>query len=86
MATQDEKQDFIFPPNDNSVQTNLQYDLAAEKWTRALKSAQISTSSPSYGSSITFIVTLIKFVFYIVLFVVVLIIDFVKRLRLKIFI
>ena len=81
MATQDEKQDFIFPPNDNSVQTNLQYDLAAEKWTRALKSAQISTSSPSFGTSVTFIITLIKFVFYIVLLVVILIIDFVNWVR-----
>jgi len=83
MATQDERQEFIFPPNDNSAQTNLRYDLTAEKWTRAFKSAQISTSSPSFGSSVTFIVTLIKFVFNIVLLVVILIIDFVKWIRSK---
>lgn len=86
MATQDERQDFIFPPNENSAQTNLRYDLTAEKWTRAFNSAQISTSSTSFGGSISFIVTLIKFVFNIVLFVVVLIVDFIKWFRSKKFI
>ena len=61
-------------------------DLTAEKWTRAFKSAQISASSPSFGTSVTVIGTLIKFVINIVLFVVVLIIDFVKWVRSKIFI
>ena len=86
MATQDERQDFIFPPNDNSAQTNLRYDLTAEKWTRAFKSAQIDANTTSVGGSVTFIVTLIKFVFNIVLFMVILIIDFVKWLRSRIFI
>jgi len=88
MATQDERQDFIFPPNDNSVQTNLRFDLTAEKWTRAFKSAQIGANTPSVGGSLAVIGLLISFFINIVIFLLICIVDFIKwtmgkRLELK---
>jgi len=41
MPTQSDRQNYQWRPNDNSVQTNLRYDLEAEHWTRAFKSAQM---------------------------------------------
>jgi hypothetical protein len=45
MATQRERQEFLWRPNDNSSTTNLRYDLEASKWMSAIKSNEIKANS-----------------------------------------
>ncbi len=86
MATQEERQEFIFPPNDNSAQTNLRYDLTAEKWMIAMRSAELKHKSTSIIADLKVIGLVFSLVFSLITLVVILILDFVKWVRSKIFI
>lgn len=39
-------------PNDNSSQTNLRYDLEAEKWVKSIRSAKLKYKRPSFSSDL----------------------------------
>jgi len=80
MATQAERQDYKWRPNDNSIQTNLRYDLEAEKWSKAFKSAQRKQQSVSFSESVSVIGMVISLIASLVVLVVMGIIDFYKWL------
>ena len=40
MSTQEQRQDFLWRPNDNSVTTRTRYDLEAEHWYKSFKAAE----------------------------------------------
>jgi len=55
MPTQGERQNFLWRPNDNSATTRLRYDLEAEHWTRAFKSAELKYHGSSFASDLSVI-------------------------------
>jgi len=79
--TQSDRQNYKWRPNDNSVQTNLRYDLEAEKWTKAFKSAQIKQQSVSFSESLSVIGMVINLIASLVVLVVLVIVDFYKWVR-----
>lgn len=81
MATQAEKQDYRWRPNDTSSTTRLRYDLEAEHWARAFKSAQLKQQTSSYGESASIVGMLISLIASVIVLVVMGIVDFIKWLR-----
>jgi hypothetical protein len=79
--TQGDRQDYKWRPNDNSVQTKLRYDLEAEHWTRAFKSAQINSKTSSAGEVFGVVGLCISLVSSLVVLIVLSIIDVIKWLR-----
>ena len=75
------RDNYQWRPNDNSVTTQTRYDLEIEHYIRSIKSAQIDANTTSVGGSVTFIVTLIKFIFNLIHLIVLIIIDAVKWIR-----
>ena len=73
------RDDFQWRPNDNSVTTNLRYDLEAEHWTRAFRSAEIKSSSGGAGD-LAFIGILFSLVIHLIFLIIVLIYDGIKWL------
>lgn len=55
MATQGERQDFKWRPNDNSSTTLTRYDQEAEHWYRAFKNAERKNRPVDFQSVFTFI-------------------------------
>ena len=51
---------FQWRPNDNGSLTNLRYNLEAEKWVKAVDSAQSSLPSGNFGADLNFIGNLIQ--------------------------
>lgn len=76
-----ENENYKWRPNDNSSSTRLKYDLEAEHWTRAFKSAQMKQQPVSFGESLSVINMVVKLIASLVLLVVLGIIDFVKWVR-----
>lgn len=81
MATQGERQDFLWRPNDNSVTTKTRYDLEAEHWVRAFKSAERKHRPSSIRADLSVIGLFIQLAFSLITLVVVSIIDFIKWIR-----
>jgi|SaaInlLV_10m_DNA_1039704.scaffolds.fasta_scaffold15145_2 hypothetical protein len=79
MAT--DNKEFQWRPNDNSSSTRMRYDLEAEHWTKAFKSAQMKQQSISFGESLSVIGTVINLTASLVLLVILCIVDFVKWVR-----
>lgn len=50
MPTQGERQKFLWRPNDNSSTTLTRYDLEAEHWVRAFKSAEMKSKPADLGA------------------------------------
>ena len=72
-----EKKEYLWRPNDNSVTTNLRYDLEANHWLDSLKH---STPKPtaSFGEVFGFLGLLLSFIFNIIHFIVLILIELVK--------
>jgi len=81
MATQGQRQDFIFPPNDNSVQTNLRYDLLAEKWVKSRKAAERKYRPSSFKHDLSVIRLVFQLVFSLLAIIVLSIVELVKWIR-----
>jgi len=67
MSTQD-RNNFQWRPNDNSVTTNLRYDLEMNHWLRSLKSSTVS-STFNFHSSIAVIGLIISLALNLILFI-----------------
>lgn len=81
MATQGERQDYLWRPNDNSVTTRTRYDLEAEHWYRAFKSAERKHRPTSLKSDLAVIGLLLSLATSLVILVVMLVISFIKWVR-----
>ena len=81
MATQGERQDFLFPPNDNSVQTNLKYDLFAEKMYKSFKSAEMKHKKTSLGEAFGVIGLVVSLVGSLLVLILLSLIELIKWLR-----
>ena len=79
MATQGQRQNFLWRPNDNSSTTLARYDLEAQHWTRAFKSASYSGGS-NFGADLAVIGLFINLAVTLCVLVVVLLTDLVKFL------
>ena len=67
MPSQAEREtNFIWRPSDNSVQTNLRYDLEAEKWFLAYQGARRKHTRPSFQESVGFVGLLLSLVFNLI--------------------
>ena len=76
------RDNFQWRPNDNSSKTNLRYQLEAEKWTRAFNAA--SAKRPvSSGNSFAVIGMVISLIYYLILFILICLADFVKWVLVK---
>ena len=71
------RDNFQWRPNDNSVTTNLRYDLEAKHWTRAFKSASMKSSTSS-AESFMVIGLVISMLANIVLFILICIEDVIR--------
>ncbi|GGK38327.1 hypothetical protein GCM10007963_03070 [Lutibacter litoralis] len=76
-----DNKDYKWRPNDNSSSTRLKYDLEAEHWTRAFKSAQIKQQSVSIGESLSAIGIVLNLIASLVLLVVFGLVNLYKWLR-----
>ena len=71
------RDNFLWRPNDNSVTTNIRYSLEAEKWTRAFKSAS-TKSTVSLGEALGTVGLILSIITLSILFVLICISDLVK--------
>ena len=76
-----QKDNYQWRPNDNSSSTRLKYDLEAEHWTRAFKSAQINNKTTSAGEAFGVVGLCISLIFSLVVLIVISIVDVIKWLR-----
>lgn len=81
MATQAERDNYQWRPNDNSSTTRMRYDLEAEHWTRAIKSSQRKQQSVSFGESLSVIGMVISLVVGLIVLLVMGLIDLIKWVR-----
>jgi len=76
------RDNFVWRPNDNSVTTNLRYDLEAAHWVKALKGASVNTTA-SLGEVLGVIGLILSLVFLIILFIVQVIVEIVNFISTK---
>lgn len=81
MDTQGERQNFSWRPNDNSSTTITRYELEAEHWHKAFKSAQMKDKKVSIGETFGVIGLFISLVFSLLTLVVLSVITFIKWLK-----
>ncbi len=81
MATQEQRQNFNWRPNDESVTTRTRYDLEVDHWYRSFKSAELRHKPSSIKSDLGVIGLLVSLAFSLVTLVVALLIDFVRWVR-----
>jgi len=81
MATQGERQDFLWRPNDNSSTTLTRYSQEADLWYKAFKEAERKHRPTSLKNDLAVIGLLISLVGSLLVLVVVLVIDFIKWVR-----
>ncbi|WP_299115816.1 hypothetical protein [uncultured Winogradskyella sp.] len=80
MATQD-RQDFLWRPNDNSITTRTRYDLEAEHWVRAFKSAKRKHKPRNIKDDLSIIGLIFQVVFSLLGLMILLIIELVKWIK-----
>ena len=80
MVTQGDRQDYKWRPNDNSVTTRTRYDLEAEHWTRAFKSAEMKHRTSSIQSDLSVIGMFFSLLFSLLILVVLVLKDCFKWL------
>jgi hypothetical protein len=73
MATQGERQNFNWRPNDNSSTTLTRYDQEAEHWVRAFKNAERKNQPTNYKSDFQTIGLFISLAFSLISLVIMLI-------------
>ncbi|WP_417213021.1 hypothetical protein [Bizionia sp.] len=81
MATQGERQNFNWRPNDNSATILTRYSLEAEHWVNAVESAKRKNRTSSFSSDMSVIGLFISLVFSLLTLVVLCIINFIKWIR-----
>ena len=81
MDTQEQRQNYNWRPNDESVTTRTRYDLEADHWYRSFKSAELRHKPSSIKSDLGVIGLFISLVFSLLTLIVVLLIDFIKWVR-----
>ncbi|TPV31933.1 hypothetical protein FJ651_14055 [Paucihalobacter ruber] len=81
MATQGQRQDFKWRPNDYSSTTLARYDQEAEHWYRAFKNAESKNRPVDYKGAFNTIGLIINLVILIVSLVVMIIIKGIKWLN-----
>ncbi|WP_242093151.1 hypothetical protein [Aestuariivivens sediminicola] len=81
MATQGERQDYLWRPNDESSTTRMRYELEADHWYRAFKSAERKHRPTSLKSDLAVIGLIFSLVGSLLVLVIALIIEFVKWVR-----
>lgn len=81
MATQGERQDYLWRPNDNSVTTKTRYDQEAEHWYRAFKNAERKNRPTDYSGTLNTIGLLISLVVSLIILIIISIIQLFKWLR-----
>ncbi|WP_411894275.1 hypothetical protein [Winogradskyella sp. A2] len=79
MPSQRERQEFLWRPNDNSVTTRTRYDLEAEHWVRAFKSA--TRPKATFTGSMSVIGLIFSLIFSILNVLVLVVINFIKWLK-----
>lgn len=77
----EDREKYLWRPNDNSPKTNLRYDLEAQHWMKSIGSAPSPT--PSFGEVFGFLGLLFSFIFNIIHFIILILIDVVKWVRKK---
>lgn len=65
-----------FRPLDNSMSTQMRYDLEAEKWASAMRSAQTKTASSA--ETLGLIGAIIGLIVSLIIFIIVLLIEFTR--------
>jgi len=71
------RDNFLWRPNDNSATTNIRYSLEAEKWTKAFQSAS-TKSTVSLGEALGTVGLILSIITLSILFVLICISDLVK--------
>ena len=66
MATQGQRQNYVWRPNDNSTVTRTRYALEAEHWVKAVGNAQTKFKPISFGETLGTIGLVISFFFNII--------------------
>ena len=79
--TQGERQDYKWRPNTNDSTTRLRYDLEAEHWLRAFKSAERKHKPSSIRADLNVIGLFFQLAFTLITLVVILIYDCFKWLK-----
>lgn len=81
MATQRERQNFNWRPNDNSSTTLTRYDQEAEHWVRAFKNAESKTKRTSINETFGFIGIVFSLIFSILTLITLFLVNFIKWVR-----
>lgn len=81
MATQGQRQEFLWRPNDNSVTTRTRYDLEAEHWHKSFKAAERKHKPRNIKEDLSVIGLIFQVVFSLIALIVLSIIELVKFLR-----
>ncbi|MGV6831290.1 MAG: hypothetical protein ACWA5P_07000 [bacterium] len=81
MATQGQRQDFLWRPNDNSVTTRTRYDLEAEHWYRSFKAAERKHRPRNIKEDLGVIGLIFQLVFSLIALIVLSIVELVKWLN-----
>jgi hypothetical protein len=69
MATQGQRQDYMWRPNDNSSTTITRYEQEAEHWLKALKNAELKYAPINWIGSLGLIFLPITFIFGVLLLI-----------------
>jgi hypothetical protein len=78
MATQGERQNYNWRPNDNSIKTNLRYDLEMNHWLKSMKSSSSGNGSGvsgNWGATFAVIGLILNFLVIAIWFILILISD-----------
>jgi hypothetical protein len=81
MATQGERQDFLWRPNDNSITTKTRYNLEAEHWYRSFKAAERKHRPRSIKEDLSLIGLIFQVIFSLLGVVILSIAALVKWMR-----
>ena len=81
MATQEQRQNYIWRPNDLSTTTRTRYDLEAEHWYKSFKSAERKHKPSSFKADLGVIGLFVSLAFSLLTLVVLSLIQLVKWLR-----
>lgn len=80
MEYKNDRQNFKWRPNDESITTRTRYDLEADHWYRSFKSAEMKYGSSSTTKDFEVIEMVFNLVFALLFLLVIILVDLVKRL------
>ena len=73
----EDRDKLLWRPNDNSVKTNLRYDLEAKHWLRSIDNATPSPT-PTFGQVAGFLGLLLSFIFNLIHLIILIVVDAIK--------